>query len=543
MLGFILLGIGRLDMTNTKELTKKINKECNSGNVKTAIELCQLGLQNDPTNADLHLRLGDLYLKWHLDIFNSYQYIDEAITEYQRALESFIDSAEIYFKIARALFYKGDLDKCINYLETAIEKDNKHHRSYLLLAEAYTKKTRFQEAINYSNLAVKCKPLSNSCAHFLLSNLYDISAQRNLANKFKCLREKVLTVLTLPFDDLALSNVGKTIKYLQFIPILLKGFLKEQTGDYSEAIEIYSNALEKAPGFLPLYCLLGDAYRNIGQFDEAITEYKMAIWLDSLNIAAYRQLCQAYEEQGDYDNAIDVYQKLIQITPNIPDVHSNLANILYVKGDIEGAISHFQTAITLNPKKQWTSIINQTLGYVFQQSKNDLDSAISAYQSAYLLTPEDIDIYVNLGSAFYDKEDIDNALIVYRNALELNPQNAQIHCNLGFLHWGKGNLDEAIKEYNYAIEYDPNYDIAYNNLGVIYLDDLGRVAKSIDLFKKSIECNPNYALAYFNLARAITVTGDKIEAAKLYQTAQDINKITNEIEPEDIVEKINDLFE
>ena len=46
-----------------------------------------------------------------------------------------------------------------------------------------------------------------------------------------------------------------------------------------------------------------------------------------------------------------------------------------------------------------------------------------------------------------------------------------------------------------------------------------------------------------NLARAIAITGDKIEAAKLYQVAQDINKITNEIDPQDILDKINALFE
>ena len=268
----------------------------------------------------------------------------------------------------------------------------------------------------------------------------------------------------------------------------------------------------------------------------------MAIWLDSLNISAYKHLCSAYEEQGDYDSAVDVYLKLIQIMPNMPDVHSNLANILYVKGDIQGAISHFQTAVTLNPRKQWTSIINQTLGFVYQENKQDLDAAISSYQSAYLLTPKDIDIYVNLGSAFYDKEDIDNALTVYRNALDLDPKNAQIHCNLGFLYWGKGDIDEALKEYQLAIEYKPDYDIAYNNMGVIYLDDLGRVKPAIDLFKKSVECNPNYALAHFNLARAIAITGDKIEAAKLYQIAQDINKVTNEIDPQEILDKINALF-
>ena len=65
----------------------------------------------------------------------------------------------------------------------------------------------------------------------------------------------------------------------------------------------------------------------------------------------------------------------------------------------------------------------------------------------------------------------------------------------------------------------------------------------LKMFKKSVECNPNYALAHFNLARSIAITGDKIEAAKLYQIAQDVNKITNEIDPQDITDKINALFD
>ena len=529
-------------MNNAKLLEKKINKERQTGNVKNAIELCQLGLREDPTNADLHVRLGDLYLEWHLDIYNSCKYVDEAITEYQRALETYIDSAEIYFKIGQAHYFKGDLDKAINYLDTAISKDEKYAKAYYLLAETYTRRTRFFEAALNAQKAIKYAPFASSCAHFLLSSLYNISSYRSFKNWFLSKREYILSILTLPFDKIALSNVFKAISYLKFAPVFWKGLIQVQLNQLNEAIETYVDAVEKAPGMVNLYYLLGDLYRATGRFDDAVTEYKMAIWLDSLNVPAYRHLCQAYEEQGDYESAVEIYQKLIQIVPNMPDIHSNLANILYIKGDLQGAISHLQTAVTLNPRKQWTSVINQTLGYVFQESKNDIDAAISSYQSAYLLTPDDIDIYINLGSAFYDKDDIDNALTVYRNALDLDPKNAKIHCNLGFLYWGKGDVDEAIKEYELAIEYDKNYDIAYNNLGVIYLDDLGRVQKALELFKKSVECNPNYALAHFNLARAITVTGDNIEAAKLYQIAQDINKVTNEMDPQEIIDKINALF-
>ncbi len=529
-------------MSNTKQLEKKINKEYKTGNVKHAIELCQIGLQDDPSNADLHIRLGDLYLAWHLDIYNSCRYIDEAITEYQRALETCIDSAEIYFKIGQAHYYKGDLDKAINYLDHAVSKDNKFGKAYYLLAETYTKKARFLEAEIYAKKAIKAMPLSCSRGHFLLAALHNISSARNFKNAVLSKFELLLSILTLPFDGYAVANVCKILSYVRFLPLMFKGAFLVQINRLDEALELYNSAIEKAPGFIPLYYLLGDIYRMLGQFDDAITEYKMAIWLDSLNIPAYKHLCQAYEEQGDYDSAVEIYEKLIQIMPNMPDVHSNLANILYVKGDIDGAISHFQTAVTLNPKKQWTSIVNQTLGFVYQESKQDLDAAISSYHSAYLQTPKDIGIYINLGSAFYDKEDINNALQVYKNALDLDPENAQIHCNLGFLYWGRGDIDEAIKEYELAIKYDNEYAIAYNNMGVIYFDDLGRVKEAKELFTKSIECNPNYALAHFNLARAVAISGDKVEAAKLYQIAQDINKITNEIDPQDILDKINDLF-
>lgn len=526
----------------TEEL-KKISTVYKKGDVQKAIELCQIGLQNDPTNADLHVRLGDLYLAWHLDIYNSSQYIDEAITEYQRALETYMDSAEVYFKIGQAQFFKGDLDRAINYLNMALKKDEKYAKAYYLLAETYTKKARFVDAMSYAKKAIKYKPFRSSSAHFLLYNLYKISAFRDFKVSIKSNFEFILSVLTLPFDGQAIKNVFRAMSYLRFFPTLMKGYYKIQTSGMDQAIDIYAQAIEDAPGFVPLYCLLGDIYRSIGQYDDAINEYKAAIWLDCLNIPAYRHLCQTYEEQGDYDSAVDIYKKLITILPTMPEFHSNLANIYYLKGEIKEAISHYQAAITLNPNKKWTSIISQTLGYVHQQAGKDLDAAISAYQSAYLLTPDDIDIYINLGSAFYDKEDYDNALTVYRSALELDPTNAKIHCNLGFLHWGKGDTDEAIKEYELAIGYDKTYDIAYNNLGVIYLDDLGRIQQAIELFTRAMEYNPNYALAHFNLARAITVKGDKIEAAKLYQVAQDINKITNELNPQDITDKINELFQ
>lgn len=514
-----------------------------NNNLQRAIEKCQIELASDPTNAAIHVRLGDLYIEWHLDIRQARQYIDEAITEYQRALESYINSAEVYYKIGMAFYYKNEIDRAINYFNLAAEKNEKFADAYYMLACCHTKKAHFLDALEFAQKSIKLKPFASSRGHFLCYNLHRVMSVKGVKIIMKRRKELLLAILTLPFDKKAIEGVLKVISYFQFAPMLIKGWILVARNGIDEAVDLYRQALEKAPGFILLYCLLGDIYRAMGRYEDAIFEYKMAIMLDSLNLTAYRSLCVVYEELGDLDNAVESYEKLIEIQPNAAEYHSNLANILYLKGEAKTAITYYQNAITLNPKPEWTSIIAQTLGYVFQEAEKNTDAAIGAYQSAYLLTPTDIDIFINLGSAFYDKQEYNNALTVYRRALELDPTNAKIHCNLGFLHWGKGDIDEAIKEYELSIKYDNSYDIAYNNLGVIYLDDLGRVQNAIELFQKAIDYNPNYALAHYNLGRSVSIRGDKIEAAKLYQIAMDLNNVTNELDPQEITDKIQGLFD
>ena len=67
---------------NIKKLTKK-------GKIQQAIEYCQDLISKDTTNPKLHIRLGDLYLDWHLSVYQAKQYIDEAITEYQKRTRKF----------------------------------------------------------------------------------------------------------------------------------------------------------------------------------------------------------------------------------------------------------------------------------------------------------------------------------------------------------------------------------------------------------------------------------------------------------------------
>ncbi len=525
------------------EISNKIAKMQRIGNLAKAIEICQSAIKQDPSNFNLHVRLGDLYLEKHLDIYQPKQYIDEAINEYQIALESDLNSAEIHYKLGVTFYHKGNFDKSQNHLNIAIEYDEKHYNAYVMLAKILTKKNRFAEALIYVEKSLKYGGIKNSRAEYLSFILLRLNRPGSLVGLFKAYWHFLKSIIKLPFDKPAQKEVGIKFNYIKFLPVFLKGHYLEKTLNINEAIEVYTQAIESAPGFVPLYLWLGNAYRSLSRFSDALNEYRMAIWLDPMNVQAHKLLCAMFEEQGDYDSAIEIYKKLIEMNPNDAVYHSNLANIYYLKSDIKTAVSHYQTAIALNPNQNWTSIIAQTLGYIFHESKENYDAAISAYQSATILNPTDIDIYLSLGSAYYDKGDFTNALNTYRLALEIDPNNPRIHCNLGFLLWGKGLLEEAVEEYQKAINLDPGYDIAHNNLGVIYLDNLGYIEKAVECLKNAVQCNGQYALAHYNLGRAMAIQGNNIEAARLLQIALELNAHTNELDDNEIKMKIKELFD
>jgi tetratricopeptide (TPR) repeat protein len=514
-----------------------------------AIEKCKKVLENHPESPDLRIELGDLFFEKHANIYHASHTIDDCITQYQYALEMRTSSAKIHYKLGKALTVKGDFEKALNHYKTAIKYDPSFADAYSMLGIVESKRDNITESIYYLEKAISLEPLKSSKFHFNLFLTLSYKAgkarkKKKLKLQIEAYKHLVLSIITLFFDKDSFGDLKKSLKLaFNLLPVVFRGYLSERTGTIDKAIAIYQEALEKAVGFSPLYISLGDAFRKVNRLDDAINEYRMAIWLNPSSIQAYKKLCNTFEEMGDFDNAIKTYKKLMKFKPNDAVLYSNLANILYMKGDISDAISAYQTAIVLNPNKTWTSVVAQTLGYVFQEAKGDYDAAIAAYQSATLLNPDDVDIYISLGSAFFDKGDLNNALAAYRSALEIDPDNAKVHCNMGYLLWGKNAIEEAIAGYEMAIKLDPYYDIAYNNLGVIYLDDLGNLEKAFDLFQKAIDINPNYALAYYNQARCMSIKGDKVEAARLFQVAIDLNSFTNELDTNEIKDRIARLFD
>ena len=116
---------------NQKKIKSSINKMKKQGCIQEAIEFCRHELSLNPNNYEIHVNLGDLYLEKHLDLSQAKMYIDEAIDEYQLALESNLNNYQILFKLALAFYYKDDFEKSLQYFNKVLEQKPKF--PYLLL--------------------------------------------------------------------------------------------------------------------------------------------------------------------------------------------------------------------------------------------------------------------------------------------------------------------------------------------------------------------------------------------------------------------------
>jgi superkiller protein 3 len=138
--------------------------------------------------------------------------------------------------------------------------------------------------------------------------------------------------------------------------------------------------------------------------------------------------------------------------------------------------------------------------------------------------------------------DLDNAIHSYCDAVTLNTDDERGYSKLGVALWEKDYLEEALVAYHKAVEINPENAYSQNNLGILYLDGLEDAEESLEYFEAAIALNPNYTLAYFNAGRAYQAMSENTRAAEYYQMALDLNKITHELNEEDIQTRLYDLF-
>jgi tetratricopeptide (TPR) repeat protein len=160
--------------------------------------------------------------------------------------------------------------------------------------------------------------------------------------------------------------------------------------------------------------------------------------------------------------------------------------------------------------------MGQSLQENWEKCKSvDLDTRIagctaviqSGLLTALLPSEKLSNIYVNRGTAYYNKGDYNRAIQDYDQAIRLDPKYMPAYYSRGSAYFKKSDYDPAIQDLNEAIRLNPNDTSAYVVRGDAYREK-GDYDPAIQDFNEAIHLNPNYASAYYDRGSAYSSMGD-----------------------------------
>jgi tetratricopeptide (TPR) repeat protein len=180
------------------------------------------------------------------------------------------------------------------------------------------------------------------------------------------------------------------------------------------------------------------------------------------------------QSSGNVSAAIVAYQQALAIRRDVPEVWANLGLMQHQAGDRAGALSSFKTAYQLQPKLFVPLLF---LG-IENLQLNHRTEAIRYLSMARQLHPNDPEIYMNLGRAFFGLKQFENASAAYRRVTELNAKNGEAWYRLGITYLemaetASGDLAGLNRQSPF-----------FQRLDAESLSDQDKLAKSAEAFRK-----------------------------------------------------------
>ena len=197
-------------------------------------------------------------------------------------------------------------------------------------------------------------------------------------------------------------------------------------GDYSNAKEYFIEAEKKAPYW-----------------------YAVKINLAILNGAI-----------GNKDLAEQYFTNAINLNASAPDPEYYYARYLYDNGQNKKALDFVNTALTKSPNHLKSNELKQKLASIIKPSTN----TISALKKQLGLTPNNINLLIELSNQLYIEKNYDEALIYCCRVIKLDSNNKLAFNNLCSCLNQKKQWVKAISACEKALIIDSNFQIAKNNL-------------------------------------------------------------------------------
>lgn len=227
--------------------------------------------------------------------FSQAGYYDQAIREFNLALETDPDYAEAHYNLGTLYLNQGKADEARRHLERALELRHDYPDALNNLGLLAAKAGDSAQAIRYFQQAIDQRP-DYALAYYNLGNVY------RREGRFSEAKQALDRAVALAPDDPEV-NYGV-------------GMLYAQLNDTDRALKYWQHALEVRPDYPEALNNLGVLYMRHGKTSDALNLFQKATRAAGDFDQPYLNLARLYVAQGDKDRAREILQQWLARHPD-----------------------------------------------------------------------------------------------------------------------------------------------------------------------------------------------------------------------------------
>lgn len=473
--------------------------------------------------------------------------------DYEDALDIFLKCDDVLqnepavkYQIAETYFHLGQTDKALPYALKALNLDNQNRYYYQLVAQIYIDNNQLEKALSiYDKLNEAVG--DDIDAYYEKAAIYlqlgqpqeAITAYNHIEDKFgldeMVIRQKQKIYIRMNDLDAAIIEGKKLTEaypnIIEFKYSQIKLLIGNNRTD--QAADMLAPLLEELPDNGQLHFLNANILRIQGNEEESLKELEIAFKSTDLHPA------EKLDILGGYLQFIYNEQKLIEglkLSKLAVETHPENAKINTMAGDfllrqkqLKEARKYYEKAIQLDGDNYnvWQQLIT------IDWDLNDMESLMHHTEDALELFPNQVNLYLYNGTAFYMNEMYLEAEAILEQGLSLAIDNAtksQFHAQLGDVYHQLEKHEKSDKAFEEILKFDPNNPHALNNYSYFLSIRKQKLNKAKEMASKLVKMHPDDATYLDTYGWVLYTLGEYEEAEKILKKASDKSKDATTLE-------------
>ena len=237
-------------------------------------------------------------------------------------------------------------------------------------------------------------------------------------------------------------------------------------GDWEEVIRVMRDIATNEPEAADPYYYIGEAYRFMGDYRNALEAYSYALQLNPNFGPAYLGLAQA-RLMGDFNADVEqLFNAGIERDPNFGELYLERGKYYLNRDEPQKALADLSLAERLLNGSPWP--------YYYQAQAflelDDTDSALVAIESANEADVTLLPVYLTLGQVYLANGDLDKAIAALELYAKYETRSPEAYTLLGGLYYQQGDCEQALQFLSRAVSLDIRAWEAYLYRGMCYVE-------------------------------------------------------------------------